>query len=44
MENKKRYIHKVLNARRLLREAKVIEAYDVLGEILKDMEIVENER
>lgn len=41
MENKKRYIHNILNARRLLKENKVIEAYDILGEILKDMEIDE---
>jgi len=39
MENKKRYQPRIMMARNELREGKVIEAYDILGEILKDMEI-----
>ena len=38
---KKRYQFKIMRARSLLREAKYIEAYDVLGLILKDMEVPE---
>lgn len=37
-ENKKRYQAKIINARARLKEGKVIEAYDILGEILTDME------
>ena len=39
MENKKRYQLKIMDARSLLRSGMIINAYDILGEILKDMEI-----
>jgi hypothetical protein len=37
-ENKKKYQLKILIIRKLLRESKIIEAYDELGKILEDME------
>lgn len=36
--NKKLYQSKILQARRKLREGKIIDAYDILGDILGDME------
>jgi len=38
MENKKRYQLKLLNIKQLLKDGLVIQAYDVIQEILIDME------
>jgi hypothetical protein len=37
MENDKKYQLQIVNARHMLREGKVIEAYEILGKIIEDM-------